>query len=57
MEIRNLTQVDGTNKAYIFHLQNGENVSLPCTKIYIYIYIQKLAPPLTYLLNVKIKHT
>lgn len=36
MEIRNLTQVDGTNKAYIFHLQNGENVSLPCTNIYIY---------------------
>lgn len=32
MEIRNLTQVDGTNKAYIFHLQNGENVSLPWTK-------------------------
>lgn len=55
MEIRNLTQVDGTNKAYIFHLQNGENVSLPWTKKY--IYIQKLAPPLTYLLNVKIKHT
>lgn len=33
MEIRNLTQVDGTNKTFIFHLQNGENVSLPWTKI------------------------
>lgn len=32
MEIRNLTQVDGTNKTFIFHLQNGENVSLPWTK-------------------------
>lgn len=29
MEIRNLTQVDGTHKAFIFHLQNGENVPLP----------------------------
>lgn len=54
MEIRNLTQVDGTNKTFIFHLQNGENVSLPWTKKKC---IQKLVPPLSYLLNVKIKNT
>lgn len=36
MEIRNLTQVDGTNKTFIFHLQNGENVSLPWTKKNVY---------------------
>lgn len=28
MEIRNLTQVDGTNKAFIFHLQKGEKMYL-----------------------------
>lgn len=37
MEIRNLTQVDGTIKAFLFHLQNGENVSFPWTK---YIYTE-----------------
>lgn len=36
MEIRNLTQVDGTNKAFIFHLQYGENVPLPWTKKNVY---------------------